>query len=719
MRIWIRRVLLVVLVLAVVFPMDAVASVAGYRNPEMAAAAIAGQVDEANVLWWGFAPDDSTEYLQAAINSGVSRLIVPNVGQDWIIRPVFLRSNLEIIFEDGVVVTAKKGEFHGRNDSLFTGQDVENVVIRGYGATLRMHKQDYDDPAKYEKAEWRMGIAIRGSRNVQIYGLTIKDTGGDGIYLGRGSRMIENENVVIKDIVTDNCYRQGISVISARNLLIENSVFKDTGGTPPGAGIDLEPNRPDEKLVNIIIRNNVFDNNVLGMHMYLNYLDASSDEVYILWENNIVRGGNVGINLRWLERSDPRGTIVFKGCVVEDSKQVGIRVGSVPSRNLNVRFEDCFLRNSALDVNYSISGRNTAPVALIIHEDDSEHGRGQVKFKNVVISDRFERPILIGAGPNVRTSGDVPDVVGEIDAYSPYGVWYEWEGPSKQAALDFTVIPDPTEAFYENMLARFEQAKAAASESAFVWPVFQFDDAVYVSRVRGVLDAGIRLMHVDEEDLESIEILLDDEPVYRGSSMPETGRVTIDTRALADGRHTLTAVAAIRDGYLDEVRTSVGFVTQNFWQLDDLLDAPMETGWFGTLDLSKTVDESAGWQYATGDEDVFFGDGSRKARRANTTEYLVWETPLLGDFSLTLYGQDREMESIVELAVSADGLDWQPLTYTVAQTGRSAQGWFRLVLSGDASESADTRFFKVTLKESAAPTEIQLGEVHLAGMNPE
>jgi hypothetical protein len=25
----------------------------------------------------------------------------------------------------------------------------------------------------------------------------------------------------------------------------------------------------------------------------------------------------------------------------------------------------------------------------------------------------------------------------------------------------------------------------------------------------------------------------------------------------------------------------------------------------------------------------------------------------------------------------------------------------------------------VTLKESAAPTEIQLGEVHLAGMNPE
>ena len=263
-----------------------------------------------------------------------------------------------------------------------------------------------------------MGIAIRGSRNVQIYGLTIKDPAVQDLPQSR-SRMIENENVVIKDVVTDNCYRQGISVISARNLLIENNVFKNTGGTPPGAGIDLEPNRPDEKLVNVIIRNNIFDNNVLGMHMYLNFMNASSEDVSILWENNIVRGGNVGINLRWSEESNPKGTIIFRGCVIENSRQVGIRVGSVPSRGLDVRFEDCFVRDSALDVDYSISGKRTAPVAFIIHEYGKEHGRGQVTFKNVVISDRFERPILIGAGQNVRTTGDVPDVTGDIHAYSP------------------------------------------------------------------------------------------------------------------------------------------------------------------------------------------------------------------------------------------------------------------------------------------------------------
>ena len=133
-RIWIRWLPLVVLVLAVIIPKGAVARVAEYRNPEMVAAARAGEIDEANVLWWGFAPDDSTEYLQAAINSGVSRLIVPltsgRIG-------LSARSSFAVTWRSSSKRAwwslQKKGEFHGRNDSLFTAQDVENLVIRGYG----------------------------------------------------------------------------------------------------------------------------------------------------------------------------------------------------------------------------------------------------------------------------------------------------------------------------------------------------------------------------------------------------------------------------------------------------------------------------------------------------------------------------------------------------------------------------------------------------------
>ena len=41
------------------------------------------------------------------------------------------------------MVSAKRGEYRGKGDSMFTAQDVENLSIRGYGATFRMWKQDY------------------------------------------------------------------------------------------------------------------------------------------------------------------------------------------------------------------------------------------------------------------------------------------------------------------------------------------------------------------------------------------------------------------------------------------------------------------------------------------------------------------------------------------------------------------------------------------------
>jgi hypothetical protein len=97
------------------------------------------------------------------------------------VRPIKLRGNLELVFEPGVLVRPN-GANSGRRDSLFTAVDVENLTIRGYGATLRMWKSDYQKPP-YKKAEWRMGIAIRGCRNVLIEGVRVESSGGDGFYV--------------------------------------------------------------------------------------------------------------------------------------------------------------------------------------------------------------------------------------------------------------------------------------------------------------------------------------------------------------------------------------------------------------------------------------------------------------------------------------------------------------------------------------------------------
>ena len=80
------------------------------KSPESVREVLEKEITVANAAWWGFDKHDSTDALQSAINSGAKRVIIPNMVDDWIVRPIKLASNQELIFEDGVVVTAKNGE---------------------------------------------------------------------------------------------------------------------------------------------------------------------------------------------------------------------------------------------------------------------------------------------------------------------------------------------------------------------------------------------------------------------------------------------------------------------------------------------------------------------------------------------------------------------------------------------------------------------------------
>ena len=70
-----------------------------------------------------------------------------------------------------------------------------------------------------------------------------------------GGKLPFSQDVVIRNCISHDNDRQGISVISAVNLLVDNCVFSSTRGTAPEAGIDLEPDTPDQRLVNCVIRN--------------------------------------------------------------------------------------------------------------------------------------------------------------------------------------------------------------------------------------------------------------------------------------------------------------------------------------------------------------------------------------------------------------------------------------------------------------------------------
>ena len=322
----------------------------GQTNPEAIRAALAEKPRVVKASWWGFDETESTKALQAAIDSGADKVIVQNVGKPWIVDKIQLASDQELYFEKDCVILAKRGAFKGKNDSLFTATLKQNVTLNGNGATFRMWKVDYHTDA-YAKAEWRNCLSILSCTNMKVYGLTLADSGGDGIYLGVAKSGVTNTNVHIKDVICDGNNRQGISVISAENLLIEDTVLKNTSGTAPQAGIDFEPNHPGEKIVNCVMRNCVAENNAGGAYaLYLRPLVGTSAPISVRIEDCVSRGTNaISVSLNTSNggpNGPPQGLIEFVNCRFEDTGTAGISVQDIPVDGCRVRFENCTIADT-------------------------------------------------------------------------------------------------------------------------------------------------------------------------------------------------------------------------------------------------------------------------------------------------------------------------------------------------------------------------------------
>lgn len=212
---------------------------------------------------------DCTAALQAALSDvSLDDIVVPAAaaqarGSDepWAVGPLFIhRSDVRLTLEPGVQLVAKQGEFKKTDECLLQIKSdmghghVQNVTIVATGATFRMRKMDYLPP-EYEKGEWRHTLSINGASDVTVIGGTFLEAGGDGIYVDSGGVSNFSRNVLLRQVTTDSAWRNGLSVISAINLTVVDSIFKNTNGTNPQCGIDLEPDHPTDKLQQIELRN--------------------------------------------------------------------------------------------------------------------------------------------------------------------------------------------------------------------------------------------------------------------------------------------------------------------------------------------------------------------------------------------------------------------------------------------------------------------------------
>ena len=315
---------------------------------------------------FGWNAEDATEIVQAAINSDARCVIFDKKESPWIVRPIKGRSNIDIVFEDGAELLAKKGEFHGIRDYLLDMTYATNFTITGMGKTggiLRMRKADYQKPP-YARSEWRYALSLLGVENAKIENMSFIASGGDGICTGRKNC----RNIVIRRCRFLDNHRQGISVCSATNLLIEDCVLSNTSGTPPAAGIDFEPDGPDGCVSNCILRNcRLEGNRGKGVDIYLANQNANSKPISIWVENCHIAGNTAGTDVTVgggkgsRNGGEARGSIVFTNCTFDANRGYSIVVARKPTE-FKLVFADCVISNQNKGVSF-FNNKWNAPIA--------------------------------------------------------------------------------------------------------------------------------------------------------------------------------------------------------------------------------------------------------------------------------------------------------------------------------------------------------------------
>jgi Pectate lyase superfamily protein len=202
----------------------------------------------------GNGTNDDTAAIQAAIDAvggtGGTALVpagtylVDAVGKDRL----KLKSDMTLKLARDAVLEALPTS--SKKYAVLTISGAANVTVTG--GTLEGER----DRHQGKTGEGGMGIRIdRDAENITIAGVTARKMWGDGFYVE------DAKDVRFCGVVADGNRRQGLSIIAADRVTVTGSVFKNTHGTRPSAGIDLEPDADADKVTNISIVDSKFLDN--------------------------------------------------------------------------------------------------------------------------------------------------------------------------------------------------------------------------------------------------------------------------------------------------------------------------------------------------------------------------------------------------------------------------------------------------------------------------
>lgn len=339
-----------------------------------------------------------------------------------------LRSNTEVYFSNASINILDNDDIRECIIQVYDKSNVSLYNVKLVG-DFKTHKF-----SSGESDEWNHGIKIAGSSNVNVINANISYCVGDGIDI-IDSYDLHNEckNITIKDCVLDNNGRQGISIESGDNVLVDHCVITNTSKIKhvyPGSAIDIEPWR-DTVLTNIHISHCEMYNNASSINVHLAFLSEPDKDRNILIEDCVFNDRSrltyaSSITFRNIIFSNPKANdgIIFKkinNCTFDNipiiyKEEVGavfsnntikncnwsIEVNNLFSLGIvsNINIQNCMLRYYL----EKLSGQNyiknsTVYVTCDVVEDDeatclkfedstvfTNTCRGKGEFKNCVLN---------------------------------------------------------------------------------------------------------------------------------------------------------------------------------------------------------------------------------------------------------------------------------------------------------------------------------------------
>lgn len=127
-----------------------------------------------------------------------------------------------------------KSALPGIGDRLLTISGKSNVHV--YNGTLDGNTAGWAGGT----TEQRHNVFISNSSNITLRKIVSKNAHGDGIYVG--DQTGASTDIYLERVICDGNWRNGMSISHVSGLIAVGSKFRNSSGTSPQAGVDIEPN---------------------------------------------------------------------------------------------------------------------------------------------------------------------------------------------------------------------------------------------------------------------------------------------------------------------------------------------------------------------------------------------------------------------------------------------------------------------------------------------